>query len=205
MKQIQNHEASSGLVSQFGLRGRSAFGLDEVIVPTADVGDFEGSSPWEARVLAGDIQQATAVAVNHAGLVIIPAPGVIAVVEALNVHGVGTVKTVDLKIFRPVDLAAVTTISTSVAARLNGRMLSTGFAQQASTRSTIVRHTDLLDGALFQSIKCNVQETEAAMLPRGFVLDGTDPNGPVMLAVFDRAQNVALTVNYVVTEYVMAR
>ena len=39
MKPIQNASVSQGLVDQFGLRGRSIFSLDEVVVPTRDVGE----------------------------------------------------------------------------------------------------------------------------------------------------------------------
>lgn len=204
MKPIQNASVSRGLVAQFGLRGRSIFALDEVVVPTRDVGDFNGASPFEDRILAADSVYLAAQGVGtYTGVIITPGVGTIAVIHHLrfvNTVGSGIVK---VKVFRPADSAAVTVVVTSPAAQLNGVMGPTGLAPQAPITSRTFHHTNTTLGADIESVYSIINGADVTLdFPRGVVLDGDDPAGPISLvAQLDVANQMSPRFGFYATIY----
>ena len=208
MRQIQQVDAAQRLLAQFGLRGQLLFALDETIVPVCDVGDFAGSSPWEVqRTLASDtLVKGASGAGTYNGIYITPNAGTIAVIERLRVSNDAGAQSLKVKVFRPADVATVTTVTGSPAAQLNGRMLSTGFAPQAPITGTTFHHTDHVQGADFDwmqiwSAANHPHDTELPF-PRGVILDGDDPLGPISLAIQSTAANVSTPhISYYATIY----
>lgn len=208
MKPIQKSDVSQGLVDQFGLRGRSIFNLDEVVVPTRDVGDFNGASPYEARVIGGDFVNVAAVVGRYSGLAIIPAAGTVLVVESMYIVGVASSQRAYVLVMRPADIAAVNVISGNQAVgRWNGVMLSTGFAPQASHVWTSFDAASATPGGIWgQLVAPNNEQTPwLGVARRPVVLDGDDPAGPLAVAFVNVGANLRLDVGWQATEYIKAR
>lgn len=188
---IQNDDASRRLVRDYGIKGRVPVLLDEIIVPTADIGDFAGSSPYESRIVAADVQQqAAAGAGTYGGLIITPGLTNVSVVEKVRFTNVtGAAQLFFFKLFRPADVAAVTVVSTSPAVVLNGVMRTTGFAPAAPITSSIFHHTATNLGADFGFIYVPDVNNVEYVFPRGMVLDGSDPLGPISLCVQTASAN----------------
>jgi hypothetical protein len=204
VKPIQNHDAATGLVSQFGLRGRSIFSLDEIIVPTRDIGDFAGRSPFEPRVVGGDFVNVAAVVARYSGLAIIPAPGTLLAVESLYLLGVGGASRANVQVMRPADIAATNVISANQAVgQWNGLTRSTGFAPQASHVWTSFDAASASPGGSWGQFVTPTNDTREwpGLAARPVVLDGDDPAGPLALAVIVTTANVRLDVGWQATEY----
>lgn len=201
---IQNDESSTRLQKQFRVVGRTPVVLDEVIVPVTEIGDFDGKNPWEARVLAGDaVSSPAGGATKYSGVLVTPAPGKVVVVEMFATRNItASTRQYNLKLFRPADRAAVTvTAANQAIVRLNGKMLTTGFAQQASSTYDLFNHTTVTIGADIEIMSTNGGVTQSFFLRRGVVLDGTDPRGPISLAVMLATLNEALPVIFSMVEY----
>ena len=204
MRQIQNADAAQGLEEQFGLRGKIGVALDEIVVPVVNVGDFDGRSPYEpARRLGGDIRtSAAAGALTFAGILITPGPNTLLALEVIAPENLsGTTHRYEIKLFRPTDIAAVTVVAASAMARWDGRMRATGFAPQMACTTTTFHHTTLGIGAACATHDSFNGNPLSADIGRGFMLDGTDPLGPISVAVMTQIANAAFSVNFVVVEY----
>lgn len=189
---IQNDDASQRLVRQYGIRGRVPVLLDEIIVPTSDIGDFAGRSPWESRVIAADNQyQAAAGAGTYGGLYITPgASGIFVVEQLICENATGVNQRLLLQLFTPASVATVTTTGTSAAVQLNGQILPSGFGQQAPVQSSVFHHTGHAAGAAFGNL-FNTTGTLIYTFPRGMMLDGSGPHGPTRLAIQSYSANQA--------------
>lgn len=204
---IQDDKASGELARQFGLKGRVQTALDEIIVPVTIVGDFAGRSPYAPRGLVADSQTAGASGVGrNGGLFIAPAPGTVLVVEYLKfLNTTGVTQTLEIRVARPADVAAATIIGTSASVSLNGRMRTTGFAPQGMATSSTFHNAGAAVGALFDRVYSHSSDRNLKLrFPRGVILDGSDPLGPIRLAVVSTTANQATPyVSWYGTEYVV--
>lgn len=206
-RQIQRTDPSRSLERHFGLKGHIGISLDEVAVPVALLGDFAGRSPYEARGLVGDVQQQVAGGPGTlTGMLITPGAGTLLVVEGLKlVNESGASHNPIWKVLRPVDVAAVTVTGTSPSVLLNGQVRATGFAPQGVATSSVFHHTAQVGADFGRSWVSNGQEVNLE-LPRGIVLDGTDPDGPISLGFMVQSVNTASPwLSWLATEYMEPR
>lgn len=204
MRQVNTPAASQALERQFALRGHVGIQLDEVAVPVALMGDFAGKGPFETRVLGGDAVTSPAGGVGtYAGVLVTPGAGTICVVEAMYVrNNSGGTQIAVVKLMRPADVAAVNVTSANQAiGRWNGQILSTGFISQTAATYSLYDHTALnVGGDIGELVVLNANMGDVR-LPRGVVLDGTDPAGPISLSLLNRTANQAILVGFAFTEY----
>lgn len=205
MRAVNRPAAAQALERQFALRGSIGLALDEVIVPTDEVGDFAGRSPYQGaqRKLGSDtVVSPAGGAAQYSGVLITPGAGAVLVVEALWAP-FASHQQQHLKLFRPVDVAAVNVTSASQAiARIDGRMRATGFIEQISATYSLFDHTTLVIGGAIGSWRTVANWTGAYPgLPRGIVLDGTDPAGPISLAIMRDALNTDMRAGFALVEY----
>lgn len=202
--QIQNADSSERLRNAFGLKGHVSTSLDEIIVPTADVGDYDGKSPWEARRIGGDTLEVVAAGVGRYGYVVItPGAGTKLVVESITcVNLTGASVVMSLKLFRPADVQGTTTLTTP-AGCWNLPISPAAFIPQMAAFSRTIHHNVLGIGAVIQEMYSVNTQTHDFRIPRGIVLDGTDPLGPISVGVMCNTAN-ALTpkIGWTGAEYV---
>lgn len=197
---IQTPDASQGLEQEFGLRGKVNLALDEIVVPVRDVSDGAGSSPWIRRKTCADAQRVIAAgAGTFVFYAIRPGAGTVLVVEAITWLVGGT--TMLMKLFRPVDLAAVTTTATGAVAQTNGIIRSTGFLPSVACNAILGHHTTTTIGAAIHQMNWTAGQTQLWEFKRGITLDGRDPAGASALVIMIGAANVEFTAGFFGTEY----
>ena len=201
---IQRPEASEGLRNQFDIKGRIATSLDEIIVPTVDVGDFEGSSPFAQRGLVGDAHvSAAAGAARYSGIYITPGAGTILVIHHLRFANVtGVLQDISIGVMRPADVAAVTTTLTSPTVSLNGVMRTTGFAPQGIATMSTFHHSAVAIVTIMDRVASASSFNNDNVYERGVILDGRDPAGPIRLAAITTTLNQGTPwISFYGTEY----
>lgn len=202
---IQGDDASQQLVDQFGVKGRVPIMLDEIVVPTTDIGDFAGLSPYTRRRTGGDVLQPPAGgAAAYGGAYITPAPGSKLVVESVTLsNDTGVNLNVRFMLYTPANLAAVTLVGAATAVpRFNGRMRASGLIDSLAATDGIYHHTTVALGALFGMVYSISGQDRTFFLPRGIVLDGLDPAGPIRLAIQVATLNqVGPRINFTCVEY----
>lgn len=188
---IQNAESSERLRNQFGLKGHVGTSLDEIIVPTADVGDYAGKSPWEKRRVGGDSLTSVAGGAGRFSYVLIT-PGVSTKLVVENVRIInptGVSQVLEVRLFRPADVLGTVTLTTR-AGVWNEPISPAAFIPQLSAIERTIHHTTTAIGAIIARIYSHTSSHNLEWpLARGVVLDGSDPLGPISLGIMTTTVN----------------
>jgi len=202
-KQIQNADSAERLRNQYGLKGRVQVSLDELIVPTADVGDFAGKSPFErnSRIQGGDTAVMVASGAARYGYVCItPGPGTLLVVEGIVLSYPTASHRVELRLMTPANVQGTTTGTISTYA-WNRPIFPAALLERMVATTRTIHHT-AITGARIASYLTSTLHNAAVDLGRGVVLDGTDPVGPLSLGIWTTSLNTQTPyINWVGSEY----
>lgn len=205
---ITNSKASSALAAQFGVRGRFALSLDEVVVPVSDAAQEAGKGPLVSWRRGGDFLQSPAVAARFSGVMIRPGQNLLDVIEELYVmNGTGTAFGVRMNLLRPADVAsaALNITLTSQIPELASRINNAGFFDSLGASISIVDTNNLNLGAAIFRRRATANQNTIFPIPRGIRLDGSDPAGLPAIVVFHETVNTALDCGAFLVEHLDLR
>lgn len=200
MKPIQNAGPAQALADGLGIKGMIRLGVDDIIVPTVQVADFDVSPYSQAHPVGGARSQAAAGAGQFSMCGISPGRGTI-----LGVHRVTSGErnagagTVALRWLSPAELAAIT-VNTTIQARdfnhelIGGTLASRGALLFAAEHNATV-------GITLELARIPQDETGVFKFPRGFYLYGDDPQGVGAIVVSHTTANLTTDGNFYCTEY----
>jgi len=201
VKQIQTVEPAEALAKAFGLKGRVTVQLDDIIIPTTEVGSLEETPFQQWTPCTGETQQPASGAGNYSFISVEPGNNKILGVFRIDVVNLGAgAQSLHVRLMAPSNIAAVTTSAT--AQLLAGVGHYTASTTPPRTTSLVRRglHTAVAGNGVAR-ITCLANTMASIEFPGGFFMDGNDPNGVAALTVWDLAANEALTACFYCKEF----
>jgi len=197
---IQTLDLTVPVTKAAGLKGQVKFAIDEVVVPTVNVGNYT-QSPYATSPHPGLIQQSwSAVVARNSGLILQAPPNAVIRVEQINViNENGAASTYAVRWINPVDIALVNQISTL---NVNDANAMVQVLTETRLGSAVIRmdHTSML-GTGLDRFEIAAQGTNRFEFRDGFALYGNDPLGRSGIVLWNETQNNTIHATFFVNEY----